>query len=289
MAAISLARRVADELGSPLGKASPAAKVGYSVRFDDNVGRGNRIKYLTEGMLLQEILRDPGLCDYGVVVVDEVHERSVNVDLILGMLRELLVGRGKGAKRRKNKAVGELRVVVMSATADVEALKSFFEEGFEGLSDHYAGSNQATFTVVEGDDARSEESWSGFSSSDDDVKEKRANGMTTLTNGKMNGKALTNGDSRTYRISTCFVQGRQFPVQDIYLPQPIQDFSEAALKCVFQVHCKEPMPGDILVFLTGQDTVQTLQRSIEEYAQSLTNAYPKVSPWIRYQIPTFTD
>ena len=120
VAAISLARRVAEEIGTPLGKSSPASQVGYSVRFDNNTGPATRIKFLTEGMLLQEMLRDPWLREYSAVVVDEVHERGVNVDLALGFLRRMLGGgmEGRGG-------VG-LRVVVMvcvrSAMLLVEAL-----------------------------------------------------------------------------------------------------------------------------------------------------------------------
>ncbi|KAL9103358.1 MAG: hypothetical protein Q9187_009013, partial [Circinaria calcarea] len=81
VAAITLARRVAEEIGTPLGSSSPASKVGYSVRFDNSTSPSTRIKFLTEGMLLQEMLRDPWLREYSAVVVDEVHERGVNVDL----------------------------------------------------------------------------------------------------------------------------------------------------------------------------------------------------------------
>ncbi|TKA75548.1 hypothetical protein B0A55_03543, partial [Friedmanniomyces simplex] len=76
VAAISLARRVAEEMGTPLGSSSPASKVGYSVRFDESTSPSTRIKFLTEGMLLQEMLRDASLRQYSCVVVDEVHERS---------------------------------------------------------------------------------------------------------------------------------------------------------------------------------------------------------------------
>ena len=272
MAAISLARRVADELGSPLGKNSPASRVGYSVRFDDNVGRAKTgVKYLTEGMLLQEMLRDPGLAEYSVVVVDEVHERSVNVDLILGFLRDLVVGRGAGAKKRKGR---KLKIVVMSATADTEGLKRFFEDGFQ----EQGQSEKATNGIINGGpkngteaknsgDAQSDESWSGLSDTEGEAR-----------NASNKAKSLGNPKGLSSdRVSMCFVKGRQYPVQTIYLPDPIQDFAEAALKCIFQVHCKEPMPGDILVFLTGQDTVQSLQKNVEEYAQGLTADYPKVS------------
>jgi ATP-dependent RNA helicase DHR2 len=78
------------------------------------------------------------------------------------------------------------------------------------------------------------------------------------------------------KISTCYIQGRQFPVRTIYLPVPTQDFVEAALKTVFQIHYKEPLPGDVLVFLTGQDTVESLERLINEYADAMGPEVPKV-------------
>ncbi len=96
VAAITLARRVAEEMGTPLGSSSPASKVGYSVRFDNSTSPGTRIKFLTEGMLLQEMLRDPWLKAYSAVVVDEVHERGVNVDLVLGFLRGMIAGKNEG-------------------------------------------------------------------------------------------------------------------------------------------------------------------------------------------------
>jgi ATP-dependent RNA helicase DHR2 len=101
VAAISLARRVAEEMGSHFGGQNPAAKVGYSVRFDNSSGPGTRIKFLTEGMLLQEMLRDPDMNQYSAVIVDEVHERSVNVDLILGFLKNLTSGLEKNRRKRQ--------------------------------------------------------------------------------------------------------------------------------------------------------------------------------------------
>src|ERR1700728_2886631 len=108
VAAISLARRVAEEMGTPLGKSSPASKVGYSVRFDNSTSPSTRIKFLTEGMLLQEMLTDPWLREYSAVIVDEVHERGVNADLVLGFMRRMVAGNLEGRGR-----VG-LKVVIMS-------------------------------------------------------------------------------------------------------------------------------------------------------------------------------
>lgn len=230
VAAVSLARRVAEEMGTPLGK-SPQSLVGYNVRFDDNVGKNNRIKFLTEGMLLQEMLRDPALVEYSCVVVDEVHERSVNVDLLLGFLRGLVTGTSEAAKKRKGKP---LKIVVMSATADTEKLKDFFSEGF-GQPSTVDG-----IPTVDGNAA---------------VSDKQETSIE---------KSQESSISSSNNISTCFVEGRMYPVQTEYLSEPTRDFSEAALLQIFQIHRKEPMPGDILVFLTGGDVITNLQQAIED-------------------------
>lgn len=228
VAAITLARRVAEEMGSPLGSSSPASKVGYSVRFDDNTSPSTRIKFLTEGMLLQEMLRDASVRQYSCIIVDEVHERSVNVDLLLGFLRSLLV-------RRK----GSLKVVVMSATADVDSLANFF-----------AGSSILN-SYSNDEDETSEVSWNGIE--DEDQAFSPANGIPKV-----------------------HVEGRQYPVTVKYLDTATEDVIEASLQRIFQIHCKEAMPGDVLVFMTGQESIQGLQKLLEEYAQSLTSDFPKL-------------
>ncbi|KAF2033293.1 P-loop containing nucleoside triphosphate hydrolase protein, partial [Setomelanomma holmii] len=216
VAAISLARRVSEEMGTFMGSQSPTAKVGYSVRFDNATGPGTKIKYLTEGMLLQEMLRDPAMSQYSAIVVDEVHERSVNVDLILGFLKKLVDDIETGGGTRKY----PLKVVVMSATADVESLVKFFED------------SQAQVSPPKAKIAR--------------------------------------------QISTCFVEGRQYPVKTVYLPEPTQDWVESALKIIFQIHYKEPLPGDILVFLTGQDTIEGLEKLVNDYAEGMDKDVPKL-------------
>lgn len=236
VAAISLARRVAEEMGSFMGSQSPQAKVGYSVRFDNAAGPNTRIKFLTEGMLLQEMLRDSTMSQYSAVVVDEVHERSVNVDLILGFLRNLVDLKANGGDNTRKHP---LKVVVMSATADVESLVKFFDE--ERASDAQ---------TVHGATTENEEA----------PKEK--------------DEAV---EVKSRAVSTCFVEGRQYPVKTTFLPQATQDWVETALKLVFQIHYKEPLPGDILVFLTGQDTIEALEKLINDYAEGMEKDIPKVS------------
>lgn len=86
MAAISLAQRVAQEMRRPqLGD-----YVGYSIRFDDKTSKNTKIKFLTDGMLLREAIVDHTLASYKVIVLDEIHERTVNTDVLLALLKELL-------------------------------------------------------------------------------------------------------------------------------------------------------------------------------------------------------
>ena len=236
VAAITLARRVAEEMGSPLGASSPASKVGYSVRFDESISPSTRIKFLTEGMLLQEMLRDSSLSQYSCVIVDEVHERSVNVDLILGFLQQL-VGRRSA----------ELKVVVMSATADVDGLRDFFSNPPPPVANGDSNGHNS--------DHGSEASWNGFA---EDPAPK--------------GHGLPDHSL----VSSCHVEGRQYPVLTQYLDTPTDDIIEAALQRIFSIHCKEPMPGDILVFMTGQETIQSLQKLVQEYAEGLSADYPKL-------------
>jgi ATP-dependent RNA helicase DHR2 len=279
VAAISLARRVADEMGTPLGSSSPASKVGYSVRFDVSTSPSTRIKFLTEGMLLQEMLRDPWLRQYSSVIVDEVHERSVNVDLILGFLRNLVSGDQKGRKGQR------MKVVVMSATADIDSLYKFFDSA-----------SVAEPTRVESaksiNDDSSGESWAGVSSADEQSVKKK--GQLPLFNGTKlddssdaidnKGQAMENLAKSSGRITICYVKGRQYEVKLQYLSQPTLDFQESALQAIFELHMHEPLPGDILVFMTGQDTVEGLERLVNEYAATMDAKYPKVSPNVLDQV-----
>jgi ATP-dependent RNA helicase DHR2 len=121
VAATTLAHRVAREMGTPLGQGGRTrGLVGYSVRFDHNVPRGARIKFLTEGMLLQELLRDPQLRQYSAVIVDEIHERSVDVDVLSGFLKQILTS------DLSERGGMPLKIIIMSATANVERIQEFF-------------------------------------------------------------------------------------------------------------------------------------------------------------------
>ena len=109
LAAVAVARRLAEEVGCEVG-----AYVGYQVRFDDHTGPETRMKLMTDGILLAETQQDPDLLRYHTIILDEAHERSLNIDFLLGFLKLLL------ARRR------DLKLIISSATMDAAAFAEFF-------------------------------------------------------------------------------------------------------------------------------------------------------------------
>ncbi|KAK9773686.1 putative ATP-dependent RNA helicase prh1 [Seiridium cardinale] len=212
VAATTLASRVAREMGTPLGSsgATREGSVGYSVRFDHNVPKGTKIKFLTEGMLLQELLRDPNLRQYSAVIVDEIHERSVDVDLISGFLKQIVSGdkAGRGGL--------PLKVVVMSATADVEKISDFFNP------------------------------------------------------------AAGNESQEKSSVQVLRIKGRQYPVNIKHTQSPVPDIREALFNQIKEIHEHEPLPGDVLAFLAGQEDIEALQKRLEEYGAGLASDIPKI-------------
>lgn len=112
IAASSTAKRIAQELGSPLGE-----HVGFKVRFTDTLSDGASVKLMTDGILLAETQTDPLLRAYDTIIIDEAHERSLNIDFLLGYLKQIL------PKRR------DLKLIITSATIDAERFARHFAQG----------------------------------------------------------------------------------------------------------------------------------------------------------------
>ena len=188
VAAMTLARRVASELSTNVG----GSRVGYRVRFDDCSRPDTQLVYVTDGMLLREAMVDPLLQQYSVVFLDEAHERSLATDILLGVVQRARLSRMNGSK--------PLRVVVMSATLQVETFRDFF------------------------------------------------------------------GKDQVVQID---IPGRQFPVQLLYTDKPTDDYIEAALATLVQIHLHEPT-GDCLCFLPGQEEIEDLSHLLQQQLEEVS-------------------
>ncbi|KAJ4303508.1 hypothetical protein N0V90_002404 [Kalmusia sp. IMI 367209] len=188
VAAMSVARRVAEEDHTQLGK-----RVGYRVRFDDKTSEATRILYMTDGMLLREILSSPLLEDYAYLIIDEAHERTVSTDLILALMRDLVLARP------------EFRLIISSATLDSQKFSTY------------------------------------------------------------------------YHSAPIFnIPGRSFPVTCSFTQNPEANYLSASITTVFQIHLSQELPGDILVFLTGEEEITSACASIEETSRKLGKAAPEL-------------
>lgn len=138
VAATSLAARVAAEQNVTVG-----TLVGYSVRFDEACQAQTKIKYVSDGMLVRELLSDPILSRYSIIILDEAHERTLRTDFLIANLKTILAkrnevedkkGKGKGPLSESN----PLKIVIMSATLDAEKFSRFYNKfvlSFQNFAD----------------------------------------------------------------------------------------------------------------------------------------------------------
>lgn len=184
VAAVSVARRVAGEMRCKIG-----TTVGYSIRFEDVSSSATKLRFVTDGILLRESVQDPLLERYSCVVLDEAHERSINTDVLFGILRTVLARRV------------DIKVIITSATLDAERFSSFF------------------------------------------------------------------GQCPIFRIP-----GRTYPVIMHYAKSSVEDYVDAAVNQVLQIHLSRPADGDILVFMTGQEDVEITCYLLMERAAKLAQS-----------------
>lgn len=118
------------EQGTPLG-----ISVGYSIRFDERCSSNTKIKFITDGMLVRELMSDELLSNYGVIIIDEAHERTLRTDVLLASLKQIL-------RRRNSPSLGHkqpqdpLKIVIMSATLDARGFSNFFDRYPQSFSLH---------------------------------------------------------------------------------------------------------------------------------------------------------
>ncbi|KAJ0700071.1 putative RNA helicase [Helianthus annuus] len=213
VAAVTVAKHVAEERGVELGQ-----QVGYSITFEDMTSTLTRIKYMTDGLLLREALLDPKLSRYSVIVVDEAHERTVQTDVLLGLLK------------------------------DVQKKRSQNSNGASGTYDHVKKDNNAK------------------------EKSNEVRKLTPLKLIIMSASLDARGFSEYFGgAKAVHVMGRQFPVDILYTAQPETDCLDAAL-----IHMEEG-PGDILVFLSGQEEIESIEGHVRENLKKLPEANQKLS------------
>ncbi|KAI9671620.1 MAG: putative ATP-dependent RNA helicase dhr2 [Trizodia sp. TS-e1964] len=267
IAAITLAHRVSQEMGSPLNL-SPMSHVGYSVRFDNSTTTNTKIKYVTEGILLLELLRDPWLREYSAIVLDEVHERGINIDLLFGFLRNIVAGNyaGRGGI--------PLKLVVMSATVDIHELRKFLSpENSDRVSPLKQDQEEAHLMAQAKKPIAKRHIIKGISPNGP-KDTKRVAGTQPNPSLKFSEKfrPLYKANIKDYVIP-----GRQHPVQ-IYHSNELSfgNNIECLVRKIFQIHHEEAMPGDVLVFLPGQEVIEQVADIIGRDSAVLPSALPKM-------------
>jgi pre-mRNA-splicing factor ATP-dependent RNA helicase DHX16 len=188
VAAMSVAARVAQEMNVRLGH-----EVGYSIRFENCTSPKTVIQYMTDGMLLREILTEPDLASYSCMVIDEAHERTLHTDILFGLVKDI--------RRFRS----DLKLIISSATLDAEKFSKYFDDA-----------------------------------------------------------------------SIFMIPGRMFPVDIYYTKAPEADYVDASVVTVLQIHASQPLNGDILVFLTGQEEIETAAEILAQRAKNLGARIPEL-------------
>ncbi len=231
IAARSVGARVAQELGTPLGK-----HVGYKVRFSDATGPMTMVKVMTDGILLAETQGDRYLEQYDTIIVDEAHERSLNIDFLLGYLKQLLPKRP------------DLRVIITSATIDAERFSEYF------------ASRESRQEKVE----RREEALAEPVAPEGEV----AGRETSSVEGALNTQGVDT--PRSPGAPIILVEGRTYPVEVRYRPPKVDeedrstDWRQALTDALLEL--EGDGMRDVLVFLPSE-------RDIREAAKNLRGRF----------------
>ncbi|XP_057961180.1 pre-mRNA-splicing factor ATP-dependent RNA helicase DEAH10 [Malania oleifera] len=228
VAAVTVAKRVAEECGVDLGQ-----KVGYSIRFEDVTCSSTRIKYMTDGLLLREALLDPYLSRYSVIIVDEAHERTVHTDVLLGLL--------KNVQRSRSQSLNECPNIENKKASKGPLLEKKYGAQCLGILKQCKGREFPPLKLI-------------------------------IMSASLDARVFSEYFDGARAVH---VQGRQFPVDIFYTVHPEQDYIEAALITIFQIHLEEG-PGDVLVFLTGQEEIESVERLVHQQQKRLPESRQKL-------------
>ncbi|MDQ3058528.1 MAG: ATP-dependent RNA helicase HrpA [Pseudomonadota bacterium] len=216
IAASSVAKRIAEELKTPLGDV-----VGYKVRFQDRLSRDASVKLMTDGILLAETQTDPLLRAYDTIIIDEAHERSLNIDFLLGYLRQLLPRRP------------DLKVIITSATIDAQRFADYFASPAPAPGRAKPGAAPAT--------------GSGATS------------VSATASATASGSAKGAAPGAWVPAPVIMVSGRMFPVEQRYRPfeeSRDYDLNSAIADAVDELWLSPHSAGDILIFLPGEREIR---------------------------------
>lgn len=186
VAAISIAMRVAQEMANGL---EVGDIVGYTVRFEDVTSKRTVIKFLTDGMLLREAILDKLLMKYTVIILDEAHERTINTDVLFGIVKQ-------AQTVRLVRNLTPLKILLMSATMDVDHFSRYFNN-----------------------------------------------------------------------CQAVYLEGRTFPVDIFYAVKAQEDYQTACVATFFKIHREAPPDEDVLIFLTGQEEIESVAHQIRTLAK----------------------
>ncbi|KAJ1536473.1 DEAH-box RNA helicase prp16, partial [Nowakowskiella sp. JEL0078] len=213
VAAMSVAKRVSEEMECELGSV-----VGYSIRFEDCTSEDTLIKCtlmllsfnhfevtfhedMTDGVLQRECLTSPDLDKYSAIIMDEAHERSLQTDVLMGLLKRVI------SRRR------DLKLIITSATMNAQRFHFENHRSLQKFSEFFGGA--VTFNIP----------------------------------------------------------GRTFPVDILFSKTPCEDYVDSAVKQILQIHISHP-PGDILVFMTGQEDIEITCQVVSERLETLDDPEP---------------
>ncbi len=233
IAASSVAKRIAEELKTPLGDV-----VGFKVRFQDRLSRDASVKLMTDGILLAETQTDPQLNAYDTIIIDEAHERSLNIDFLLGYLRQLLPRRP------------DLKVIITSATIDANRFAEYFATT---TSAPPPGRPKASGAPLGGSDDAQRGAW-GHDAPPPPGRPKASGAPSGGSDDAQRGAW-----GHTVPAPVIMVSGRMFPVEQRYRPfeeSRDYDLNDAIADAVDELWLSPHSAGDILVFLPGEREIR---------------------------------